>query len=120
MKVPRSWSSTDDAVGAQRRGHLLLAVDVVVIAENGEAAVASHDPRQDARDHARRHPAAAEQLHVDVVAAEQHEVRQERRDLPGDRRVARTSSVCEPTCRSDSNAMRSGRSNRGQPGKVSA
>ena len=68
---------------------LLLAVDVIVVAENGEAAVTSDHPRQHAGDDARRHPTAAEQLHVHVVAAEQHQVGQERRGLPGDRTVAR-------------------------------
>ena len=77
------------AVGAKRRNHLLVAIVVIVIAENGEAAVASRDPRQDARDDTRRHPAATEPLHIHIVAAEQHQIRQERRDLPGNRRVAR-------------------------------
>jgi len=79
----------NDIALPQRLGHLVFAIDVIVIAQNCVAAMAAGDPRQQFGHHIGRHPPAAKQLHVDVIAAKQRQVGLERRSLAGDRRIAR-------------------------------
>src|SRR5206468_10470592 len=54
-----------------------------------EAAVFSGDPREQCGNDERRHPSAAEKLRIDVVAAEQDEVRLQRRRFLGNGSVTR-------------------------------
>ena len=87
-----------------------------MIAEHREAPERRVEPRQDCGDRARRQPSAAEQLHVDEIAAMQHEVRLERRSLADDgakaRNIARVGAGVE--VRQERDAQRA-RENRGQP-----
>src|SRR5262249_9156635 len=68
----------------ERVGHGAFAVDVIMIAEDGETTQWRVESREDRGDRARRHTAAAERLHINVVAAEQHEIRCKRGSLVGD------------------------------------
>ena len=78
-----------DAVIAQRVRHGALAVDVVMVAEDREPAKRRLEARKDRGDGARRHAPAAEQLHVDVISAEQHEIGRDAGGFGDDRLEAR-------------------------------
>src|SRR5262245_3258734 len=69
----------------KRVSHSARAIDVIMIAEDCETTERRFEPREDCRDRARRYTAAAERLHVDVVAAVQDKVGRERRNIVDDR-----------------------------------
>ncbi len=74
-----------DAVVLERVNHGARAIDVIMIAEDCETTERRFEPREDCRDRARRYTAAAEGLHVDVVATVQDKVGRERRNIVDDR-----------------------------------
>ncbi len=78
-----------NAIMLERIGHGALSIDVIVVAEDCETAERRFKPRQDGRDRARWHAAAAKRLHIHVIAAEQHEVGRERRSVVDNRVEAR-------------------------------
>ncbi len=75
----------DDAVIAQRIGHRLRVVVEIVIAEHGETAARGIKTGKSRGNAPWRYPAAAERLHVDVVAAEQRHIGRKACGLGDDR-----------------------------------
>jgi hypothetical protein len=78
-----------NAMLSERVSNFLRAIEVIVISEHSESTAGPIQARKSRSDDPRRHPPAAERLHVDKVSAEKDEIRTKSPSLSYDTLKAR-------------------------------